>query len=109
MVMSGAQVTLDVGARNGYVVIGLTIAGVAADTRTCLLAPRLRDRRTRTWLRTPRHWAERRLPDITRPPHEAATHPRLDSERLIHDGFASGAYALRQRALSEASPASYVS
>jgi hypothetical protein len=43
MVMSGAQVTLDVGARNGYVAIGLTIAGVAADTRTCLLAPRLRD------------------------------------------------------------------
>jgi hypothetical protein len=35
----GEPVTLDVGEREGYVVIDLTIAGDATDTRTCLLEP----------------------------------------------------------------------
>jgi hypothetical protein len=35
----GEQVTLDVGERDGYIVIGITIAGDAADTGTCLLEP----------------------------------------------------------------------
>ena len=35
----GEQVTLDVGERDGYVVIGLTLVGGIDATRACLLEP----------------------------------------------------------------------
>ena len=36
---AGESVTLDVGERDGYVVIGLTMVGENGDTRACLLEP----------------------------------------------------------------------